>query len=58
MDGAVDTVKTATVGIVGGQVTCLGILPDLISIFVGIATFIYLGIKIKKELDAKKTRKS
>ena len=46
----IDTLKTTTVGIVGGQVTCLGLFPDIISVLVGVATFVYLGIKIKKEL--------
>ena len=45
-----DTLKTTAVGITSATAIQLGILPDLVSVSVGIVTFLYFVIKIKKEL--------
>ena len=45
-----DTLKTTTIGASGATVTWIGILPDIISVAVGLATFVYLVVKIKNEL--------
>ena len=45
-----ETLKTETIGISGWWLSISGWLPGLISLSVGIATLIYLIIKIKKEL--------
>ena len=45
-----DTIKTSTAGICASCLPQLEIIPDIASVFVAIATFIYLTIKIKKEL--------
>ena len=50
MSGIIDTVKTTTYGISGFWLSLWGWLPQLVSLGVGIATLIYLIIKIKKEL--------
>ena len=47
---AVDTLKTSGVGISGWWLSVSGWLPELISLMVGIATLVYLIIKIRKEL--------
>ena len=43
MIDAVDTLKTSGVGVSGW-------LPELVSLMVGIATLVYLVVKIRKEL--------
>lgn len=48
-----DTVRTSAVGVTGSAVTGLGILPDAVSVIVGIVTIIYLFIKIGNELNEK-----
>ena len=48
-----DTVRTSAVGVTGSAVTGLGILPDAVSVIVGIVTIIYLFIKISNELNEK-----
>jgi len=53
MVDTLDTVRTVAVGVTGQHV-CLFGLPDIVSIFVGIATFIYLVIKIRRELVEKR----
>ena len=45
-----DTLKTTAVGAPSVAAMELGILPDVVSIAVGIVTFLYFIIKIKKEL--------
>ena len=45
-----ETLKTEGIGISGWWLSISGWLPGLISLSVGIATLIYLIIKIKKEL--------
>jgi len=46
----VDTLKTTGTGIGGWWLSVSGWLPEAVSLCVGIATLIYLIIKIKKEL--------
>ena len=45
-----DTLKTSAVGISGSALTGLGILPDVVSVAVGIVTIVYLLVKIRAEL--------
>ena len=45
-----DTLKTTAVGVGSASLVGLGILPDIISVLVGIATLIYFVIKIRNEL--------
>ena len=45
-----DTLKTASVGSGGFLVQFMEVVPDLVKIAVGVATVIYLGVKIKKEM--------
>ena len=45
-----DTLKTTAVGITSAATIQLGILPDLVSVAVGVVTFLYFVVKIKKEL--------
>ena len=46
-----DTLKTTAGGLGSAAVIRLGILPDIVSIGVGIITMIYFGIKIYKEIQ-------
>jgi len=45
-----DTLRTTAVGFSGHFISGLHILPDLMSVLVGVATLVYLIIKIKKEM--------
>ena len=45
-----DTLKTTAVGATSVAAMELGIMPDVVSLAVGIVTFLYFIIKIKKEL--------
>ena len=45
-----DTLKTTAVGVGSAAAIQLGVLPDLVSIALGVVTFLYFVIKIKKEL--------
>ena len=45
-----DTLRTTAVGFSGHFISGLHILPDLFSVLVGVATLVYLIIKIKKEM--------
>ena len=45
-----DTLKTTAVGVGSAAAISLGILPALVSVAVGVVTFLYFVIKIKKEL--------
>tara|TARA_Y100000310_G_C20565974_1_gene755511 strand:+ start:543 stop:692 length:150 start_codon:yes stop_codon:yes gene_type:complete len=47
-----DSIKTVAVGVTGAAITGLGVLPDVMSVLVGLVTIVYLGIKIYKELHA------
>jgi hypothetical protein len=46
----IDTLKTEGIGLSGWWLSISGWLPELVSLGVGIATLVYLIIKIKKEL--------
>ena len=50
MDGIVDTLKTTGAGMGGWWLSVSGWLSDVVSLLVGIATLVYLVIKIVKEL--------
>ena len=50
---AKDTLKTSGIGMGGWWLSISGWLPEVISLLVGVATLIYLIIKIKKELRIK-----
>jgi len=45
-----ETLKTESIGISGWWLSVSGWLPELVSLSVGIATFVYLIVKIRKEL--------
>ena len=49
----IDTLKTTGAGISGWWLSVSGWLPELVSLCVGIATLIYIVIKIGKELKTK-----
>ena len=49
----VDTLKTSGIGMGGWWLSISGWLPEVISLLVGMATLVYLIIKIKKELEKK-----
>tara|TARA_Y100001938_G_C7995906_1_gene382051 strand:- start:416 stop:568 length:153 start_codon:yes stop_codon:yes gene_type:complete len=44
-----DTVKTTITGLGSAAVVGLGILPDLVSVLVGLTTILYLVLKMIKE---------
>ena len=50
MDGIADTLKTTGAGMSGWGVSISGWLPEVVSLGVGVATLLYLTIKIYKEL--------
>ena len=50
---AIDTLKTSGIGMGGWWLSISGWLPEVVSLLVGIATLVYLLIKIKKELKTK-----
>tara|TARA_R100000655_G_scaffold108222_1_gene159818 strand:- start:859 stop:1014 length:156 start_codon:yes stop_codon:yes gene_type:complete len=50
MIDAIDTLKTTGAGIGGWWLSVSGWLSDIVSLLVGIATLIYLTVKIYKEL--------
>jgi hypothetical protein len=50
MQGVVDTLKTTSYGIGGFWMSLWTWLPDIVSLSVGVATLVYLIIKIRKEL--------
>jgi hypothetical protein len=51
MIDAIDTLKTSGIGVGGWWLSISGWLPGVVSLLVGIATLIYLIIKIVKELQ-------
>ncbi len=51
-----DSLKTSVVGITGSALTGLGILPDIVSVAVGLVTIVYLLIKIQTELTKNKEK--
>ena len=50
MQEAIDTLKTTGAGMGGWWLSISGWLPEVVSLLVGIATLLYLVIKIVKEL--------
>ena len=46
----IDTLKVASAGTGGFVVMCLEWLPEIVRVSVGVATLIYLVLKIKREL--------
>ena len=46
----IDTLKTEGIGLGGWWLSISGWLPELVRLGVGMATLVYLVIKIKKEL--------
>ena len=49
----IDTLKTTCAGMGGCWIGCIDMIPEIISMAVGLATLIYLIIKIVKELGNK-----
>ena len=49
----IDTLKTTGAGMSGWWLSISGWLPEVVSLSVGIATLVYLIIKIRKELKTK-----
>ena len=49
----IDTLKTTGAGISGFWISLWNWLPEVVSLSVGIATLVYLTIKIAKELRTK-----
>ena len=49
----IDTLKTTGAGVSGWWLSISGWLPGVVSLSVGIATLVYLIIKITKELKTK-----
>ena len=49
----IDTLKTTGAGLGGFWISLWGWLPEVVSLSVGIATLVYLIIKIGKELKTK-----
>ena len=50
MSGIIDTLKTTGAGMGGWWLSVSGWLPEVVSLCVGVATLLYLIIKIYKEL--------
>ena len=50
MESIIDTLKTTGAGVSGWWLSVSGWLPEILSLCVGIATLLYLIIKIYKEL--------
>ena len=50
MESIIDTLKTTGAGVSGWWLSVSGWLPEIVSLSVGIATLVYLIIKIYKEL--------
>jgi len=50
MDSILDTLKTSGAGLGGFWISMWSWLPDVVSLSVGLATLLYLIIKIRKEL--------
>ncbi len=45
-----DTLKTTAGGLGSAAIISLGVLPDIVSILVGIVTIVYFCVKIYKEI--------
>ena len=50
VNGIIDTLKTTGAGVSGWWLSISGWLPEIVSLGVGVATLVYLVIKIYKEL--------
>ena len=50
MMDVIDTLKTTGTGVGGWWLSVSGWLPDIVSLLVGMATLVYLILKIAKEL--------
>jgi hypothetical protein len=48
-----ETLKTSATGLGGFWLSLWEYLPEMVSLSVGIATFVYLVIKIRKEVKTK-----
>lgn len=46
-----DTIKTCGIGVGGFWVSLWEVLPDIVRLGVGVATLIYLIMKIRKEMN-------
>ena len=51
MDSLVDAVKTTTIGVGGFWMSFWEVLPDMVRLGVGVATLVYLIVKIRKEIN-------
>ena len=51
MESVVDTVKTTTIGVGGFWMSFWEVLPDIVRLGVGVATLVYLIVKIRKEIN-------
>ena len=45
-----DTLKTTAGGLGSAAIISLGVLPDMVSVMVGVVTIIYFCLKIYKEI--------
>jgi len=45
-----DTLKTTAIGIGSAGIISLGMLPDIVSVGVGVVTIVYFCIRIYKEI--------
>ena len=50
MGDILDSLKTEGVGLSGWWLSVSGWLPEIISMLVGLATLVYMVVKIRKEL--------
>ena len=48
-----DTLKTTAIGVTATGAISLGVLPDIVSVAVGVVTIVYFLIKIKNEYIGK-----
>ena len=46
----IDTLKNTSAGVGASWLPHLDLIPDIASVAVAVATFVYLSLKIKKEL--------
>ena len=51
MESVVDTVKTTSIGVGGIWMSFWEVFPDIVRLGVGVATLVYLIIKIRKEMN-------
>jgi hypothetical protein len=53
----IDSLKTTTIGITGIGVTWLEWVPMVVRVLVGLATFIYIIVKVVREIKLMKENK-